>query len=125
MRSKVWVVANVVMLLAFAFSVLVQVNDPDPLAWVTIYGLAAVGCALGMVRRGHWAFPALVGIAAAVWAAVIAPRVLGQVPFVDMFGAFEMENTGVEESREMYGLLIVAGWMAVVATVSGQRAQRS
>jgi len=125
MRSKVWVVANVVMLLAFAFSVIVQVNDPDPLAWVTIYSLAAVACALGMVRRGHWAFPALVGIAAAVWAAVIAPRVLGQVPFVDMFGAFEMENMGVEESREMYGLLIVAGWMAVVAVASGQRAQRS
>lgn len=125
MRSKIWVVANVLMLLAFAFSVLVQVNDPDPLAWVTIYCLAAVGCALSIVRRGHWAFPALVGIAAAVWASVIAPRVLGQVPFVDMFGAFEMENMGVEESREMYGLLIVAGWMAVVAIVSGQRAQRS
>jgi hypothetical protein len=32
-----------------------------------------------------------------------------------MFEEFEMKNIGVEESREMYGLLLVAGWMAVLA----------
>jgi hypothetical protein len=40
--------------------------------------------------------------------------VLGNVRFIEMFGAFEMKNIGVEESREMYGLLIVAVWMAVL-----------
>jgi hypothetical protein len=37
-----------------------------------------------------------------------------------MFGAWEMKDTGVEESREMYGLLIVAGWM-VVLTIANRR----
>jgi hypothetical protein len=43
------------------------------------------------------------------------PRVVGHVPFREMFGAFEMRTVGIEESREMYGLLIIAAWMAVLA----------
>jgi hypothetical protein len=125
MGAKVWIAANSLMLLAFAFSVIVQMNDPDPFGWVTIYCLAAVMCALALARRAHWALPAAVGAAAAAWAAAIAPRVVGRVPFRDMFGAFEMESLAVEESREMYGLLIVAVWMAAVAIASAQRAQRS
>jgi hypothetical protein len=52
---------------------------------------------------------------AMAWAATIAPRVLGRTPFLDMFEAFEMRDLGVEESREMYGLAVVAAWMAVLA----------
>lgn len=103
------------MLVLFAFSVVVQVNDPDPLRWMALYGLAAVACALSLVARARPWFPALVGVIALGWAATLAPRVLGNVPFSDMFGAFEMRSTGIEESREMYGLLIVAAWMAAVA----------
>lgn len=36
-------------------------------------------------------------------------------PLILLHGAFEMRNVGVEESREMYGLLISAAWMAVLA----------
>jgi len=113
--TRVWKAADLVMLLAFAFSVVVQVNDPDPWAWTAVYGLAAASCLLALMGRGPWALPAAVGAAAAAWAATIAPRVLGRVPFLDMFGAFEMASVGVEESREMYGLLIVAAWMGVLA----------
>jgi hypothetical protein len=70
---------------------------------------------LGLLGRGHWACPAVVGLVAAVWAARIAPRVLSQVPFLAMFDAFEMENAGIEESREMYGLVFIATWMVVLA----------
>jgi hypothetical protein len=54
------------------------------------------------------------------WAVTLAPHVVGRVPFGEMFGAFEMKNVGIEESREMYGLVIIAAWMAVLAL----RAQR-
>ena len=49
-------------------------------------------------------------------AALLAPgeTLLGNVPFLSMFEEFEMKDVGVEESREMYGLLIIAGWMAIV-----------
>jgi hypothetical protein len=120
-----WQIANGVMLVALTFSVIVQLNDPDPLVWVAIYGAAALVCAFEIARRARWWFAALVGTVALVWAATIASRVIGTVPFAAMFEEFEMKNIGVEESREMYGLLIVAVWMAAVAVRSGQRAKRT
>jgi hypothetical protein len=114
-RSRVWLVADVVLLLMFAFSVVVQVNDPDPWAWMAIYALAGVACALALTKRLRWWFPALIGVIALAWSASIAPRVIGKVRFLDMFGAFEMKNIGIEESREMYGLLLIALWMVVLA----------
>jgi hypothetical protein len=56
-----------------------------------------------------------------VWAGSLSPRVLGVVPFMSMLEEFEMKDIRVEESREMYGLLIVAVWMLVVAVVLWRR----
>lgn len=112
------------MLVAFALSVFVQLNDPDPFAWGALYGAAAVACALDLRGRGAWWVPATVGGVALGWAVVLAPDVLGRVPFASMFGAWEMESAGIERSREMYGLLLVAAWMAVLA-VAALRARRS
>ena len=121
--SRGWRAADAVMLLLFTLGAAVQVNDPDPTRWVVLYGLAAAACLLALLRRTYWAFPALVCAVALVWAATLAPRVVGRVPFGDMFGAFEMRSAGIEESREMYGLLIIAAWMAAVA-VRARRARR-
>lgn len=120
-RAIVWTTANAVMLLAFAFSVIVQVNDPDPLLWMLIYGAAAAVCGLELGRRSNPLFAMGLSAAALGWAATIAPRVIGKVPFAAMFAEFEMKDLGVEESREMYGLLIVALWMAVVAVAAWRR----
>lgn len=109
-----WKAADVLFLLMFVFSVVVQVNDPDPLAWLAMYGAAAVACLLSLTGRQRWWFPVLVGSVALAWAATIAPRVIGQVPFAGMFAEFEMKDIGIEESREMYGLLLIGGWMAVL-----------
>jgi transmembrane protein TMEM220 len=103
------------MLVLFTLGAAVQLNDPDPVRWIAVYALAAAACLLSLLRRIHWALPALLCAVALTWAATLAPRVVGRVPFRDMFGAFEMRNVGVEESREMYGLLIIAAWMAVLA----------
>jgi hypothetical protein len=108
------------MLLLFTFGAAVQVNDPDPARWIAVYALAAAACLLSLLRRLHWPLPALLGAVALAWAATLAPRVVGRVPFREMFGAFEMRTVGIEESREMYGLLIIAAWMVVLAL----RAQR-
>lgn len=109
-----WKVADAAVLLMFVFSLVVQVNDPDPLPWMLIYGAAAVACLLSIIGRLPWQLPVVVGIIALAWAATIAPRVIGQVPFQDMFAEFEMKDIGVEESREMYGLLLIGGWMALL-----------
>jgi len=116
-----WRAANVIMLLLFVASALLQLNDPDPVVWVAVYAAAAVICAVelrGLVRP---LYPALLSLTALAWAATIAPRVLGKVPFGAMFAEFEMRDLGVEESREMYGLVLVAVWMAAVALAAWKR----
>ena len=121
--SRPWTIANACLLLAFVFSVIVQFNDPDPWPWALIYASAALICALEIRRRVRWPAPALLAGIAVLWAATIAPRVLGKVNFTDMFAEFEMANLGIEESREMYGLLIVAAWMTAVAVAAWRRSR--
>jgi hypothetical protein len=41
-----------------------------------------------------------------------------------MFNEFEMRDLGIEESREMYGLLMIAAWMTVLALTARRRARR-
>jgi hypothetical protein len=106
---------NYMMLAMFLFSVAVQYNDPDPLLWMTVYGLAALACLVWLRRPAHWLLPGALGLATLVWAGTLAPRVLGRVAFGELFEAWEMKDLRVEEARELGGLLIVAGWMSVLA----------
>ena len=121
MRRAAWTAANAVMTLMFVASVVVQYNDPDPLWWMVIYGSAALMAGLEMIRKAPAALALAVGLSALAWALSIAPRVIGNIPFGDMFGAFEMKSTGIEESREMYGLLLIAVWMAAVTVAAWRR----
>ena len=121
MRSTVFKAANALMALAFLFSVIVQFNDPDPFRWVAVYALALVACVLEMMHRGHWALPALTAGIAGIWALALSPDVLGRVPFVSMFGDWEMQDAGIELSREMYGLLAILIWMAVLVMAAIRR----
>ena len=116
-----WMSANAVMSLAFGFSVAVQVNDPDPLRWMAIYGAAAVCCVAELKRRVRAPYPVLLAAVALGWAGSLAPDVIGKVRFGEMFAEFEMKNAGVEQAREMYGLLIVALWMLAVACAAWRR----
>jgi hypothetical protein len=106
------------MAILFLFACAVQYNDPDPLQWMTIYGLAALACGLWLGRRLPRWMPAVVGIAALGWAVVLAPGVVGRVSIGDLFESYAMKSEPVEEAREMGGLLIVASWMVVLAVLS-------
>ena len=119
--SRAWTWANALMCALFLFSAAVQYNDPDPWVWMPVYLAAATVCVWEAKRRTRWFAPLLLVGLTVVWAGTIAPRVLGKVGFLEMFSAWEMKNIGVEEEREMYGLLIVAGWMSAIAWVSGRR----
>jgi hypothetical protein len=106
--------AAIVFGLLFLLGAVVQYNDPDPLLWVAIYlaaSLASFGRAMGRLPR---AVPAVVGLMALGWAATLAPQVLGRGEFTSMFGAWEMANTDIEMSREFWGLIMIAAWMAVL-----------
>lgn len=107
--------ANRLMTVLFLIAAVLQYNDPDPLRWMAIYGLAALACLLALAGWLPRPLSALVGLAALAWAATLAPAVVGRVSIGELFESFTMKSQSVEEAREMGGLLVVAAWMAVLA----------
>jgi hypothetical protein len=105
----------------FVFAAVLQYNDPDPLRWLAIYASAAVASILYVLGRLRWYIPVLIGLIALAWAATLASSVWGLVSLSQLFEAWEMANPTVEEGREMYGLLIVASWMAVLVIATMKR----
>ena len=105
-----------VMTALFGLAVAVQYNDPDPVRWMTIYGAA---CVLSAWATGRGTVPRapvfVVGLVALIWGLRIASAVYGRAGFAEMFQAWEMKSAPIEEAREAGGLLIVAGWMSVLA----------
>src|SRR5687768_3823838 len=99
----------------FLFALVMQYNDPDPVRWMAIYGAAAFACALALARRLWRGYAVGVGVVAAVWAATLAPGVIGRVAPGDLFTEAGMLAPAVEQAREMLGLIVVAAWMIVLA----------
>ena len=105
-----------VMCALFAAAVVVQYNDPDPLAWALMYG-AASGVSAMATARGIAPFSAvaIVGVIALVWGVLLTLRVPGLTAYTHMFDAWQMHSAVAEEARESLGLFIVAGWMGLLA----------
>jgi hypothetical protein len=122
MTRHFWTLANGIMLVMFLFSAAVQLNDPDPLIWIAIYGAAALVCGMEIRRRTPVWAPVAVALIALVWAASLYFGAR-DVPISSLFAEWEMRDVRVEEAREMYGLAIVAVWMIVIATVTWTRAK--
>ncbi len=113
-------IANGLMAALFLFAAALQYNDEDMLRWIAIY-LAAAACCLAALRgklKG-WV-PVGVAVISVVWSAIYASRGAAGMPVGEMFAEWEMKNQQIVEEREMFGLLIVAGWMIVLA-VSARR----
>ncbi len=121
---KITPLLNVVLTVAFLFSVLVQHNDPDGLVWIGIYGAAAAVCFAFAVHRMRSWHAYAVGIIALAWAVALVPSFWGHVGLSDLFGSFEMKSAAVERAREFGGLLIVAAWMFSLAMSNRWRVLR-
>jgi hypothetical protein len=105
-------IANYVMIPLFLMCVVVQYNDPDPIRWMTIYGAALICCILFAYRKLPKWLPLVVAAVALIWAITIPPSFWGKmIPMDEVFSMIHMIHPGVEEVREMLGLLIVAAWM--------------
>lgn len=114
------------MALLFVFSAGLQLNDPDPLVWILVWGAAAMVAALAAFRRDGAPRPLalLVAGVALVWAATLGPHALGRIPLGRMFESWRMKDAAVEENRETFGLLLIAGWMLVTAFVRPRPSRR-
>ena len=117
MKLKPFTILNYLFLIIFLYCVVVQYNDPDALLWMGIYGIAALICFLTSLRRLHWGISALMAGVTLGLALILAPQVMGNVAFSELFVSMEMKTEVIEQAREMGGLLIIAVWMIVIAII--------
>src|SRR5688572_23683379 len=95
------------MFIAFAF---LQVNDPDPVLWILIYGAMAV---LSVMAIFEYYIPVLIyalSVGYAVYLVILFPGVMDWFNSPDRSLLFDdiakMQYTYIEEAREFLGLLI-------------------
>jgi hypothetical protein len=113
-------VLNFLMMLLFVFAAVLQYNDDDMLRWAAIYLVAAACCVAAMVGKLKWWVSALVAAFCVGWSVIYMLRGAAGMPVGEMFAEWEMKNQQIVEEREMFGLLIIAAWMIVLA-VSARR----
>jgi hypothetical protein len=116
--AKVFAAVNLVMTGLFLFAAAVQYNDPEPLRWMAIYGVAAAACVVTYWHPQLWALPVMVGITALVWSIGLWRDLPSGLSFGDLFEPMSAYGGAVEQAREMLGLLIVAVWMAILLAAS-------
>ncbi|HEY2934380.1 MAG TPA: transmembrane 220 family protein [Acidobacteriota bacterium] len=110
---------NIVMIVLLLISVGLQYNDPDPIRWMSIYGVAAIlSIAEGKLGKIGVIAPVVVAVVALLWAAIIAHGMKASVTTPELFRRMDPNRPEIEEGREIGGLLIVAAWMVVLAVRS-------
>ena len=96
-----------VMFLLFAF---VQVNDPDPVLWILIYGSMAVVCILAAFRVYSRIGLVILLVAFFAYAIILLPGFNEWLKQDDKSALFDdiakMNHIYIEETREFLGLLI-------------------
>lgn len=98
-----WVLA-----VLFSMSVGLQINDPDPAAWMVMYAASAIAAALLPARRIFVASAVIVGLIAAAWGAYIGVPLIGELGISDLFLKMNEKGGAVEVGREAAGLAIIA-----------------
>lgn len=96
-----------IMFLVFAF---LQVNDPDPVLWILIYGAMALVCIMAMYHVYYKSLLLVLAAGYSVYCVILFPGVqtwLQQENLSILFDeGMKMQYLYVEESREFLGLMI-------------------
>jgi Transmembrane family 220, helix len=96
-----------IMFMVFAF---VQINDPDPVIWILIYGIMAVFSIMAIFEFYPKKFLIAVLVLFVLYSFVYIPGVAEWLRKENKAALFDnvakMENLYIEESREYLGLLI-------------------
>jgi hypothetical protein len=103
-------VLNLVLAVMFLLFSFVQINDPDPVLWILIYGLMAVACVLAAFDRFYTKALIVMLLLYAAYSLVFVSGVLEWIRSDDKSMLFDdiakMQYPYIEESREFLGLFI-------------------
>ncbi len=101
---------NLVLALMFLLFAFVQINDPDPVIWILIYGIMAVSCVLAAFRRYYPPATLVLLVIFAIYGLSYGPGLIEWMKSDNKWMLFsdiaKMEYSYIEESREFLGLLI-------------------
>jgi hypothetical protein len=101
-----WAMAAVLFL-----CVALQVNDPDPIRWMVMYGAGAVASVLLPIRKPAATLALLVSVLALFWAIGLIYSVWGQITPSDLTNKMSEKGGAVEVGREAGGLVIEGVWL--------------
>ncbi|PKQ46568.1 transmembrane 220 family protein [Confluentibacter flavum] len=102
-------IINIILFILFVLFALVQLNDPDPLVWFTIYGMIAIICLLANYKK----IPKIL-----LWILILGLIIysVSYFPYFndwfnidhkeELFGKMVYEKPYLEGTREFLGLLI-------------------
>jgi hypothetical protein len=103
------VVSSIFALMFLAFA-LVQINDPDPLLWIAIYGAMVVASVMAFFNRYSKALMIGLAIGYCIYAALLFPSAITWMKSADRSLLFDditkMQYPYIEETREFLGLVI-------------------
>ena len=99
-------------------SAIVQWNDPDPLRWILCYSIPAIITLCSLIRPLPPSIPLiwrLVVLLSSLFVGMDLWMSEGQFDWNLFWNVIAMKNEAVELGRELGGLLLVTGLMAVLA----------
>lgn len=103
-------IINFILTLIFLLFTFVQINDPDPILWILIYGNMAVLCVLAMFKMRFIYWLAATIVLYGIYAALLASGAWEWSQSPDRSLLFDdlakMQYPYIEETREFLGLLI-------------------
>lgn len=103
-------VLNLVLAALFLLFAFVQINDPDPVLWILIYGIMAVACVLAAFRYYYPRILAAILTAYAAYSFVFLSGMIEWLRSNDRSLLFDdlakMQHPYIEEAREFLGLLV-------------------
>ena len=111
---------NLLVAAVFAWSAIIQFNDPDPWLWIAVYAAAAV--IAGMAAFGRYSVPAVAALSVVCigWMATLAGGVVDFLAQGDpglLLTGMSAERPYVELTREFGGLALILlscavyGWL--------------
>lgn len=111
-----WRLANGFMAVFFALSAYVQINDPDPILWMLIYGIPCALCCSLVVSSSLqdnivWKWTAIIHLVTCIFGILYSLKAL-------LKGQIDSKNPlNYEEGREIAGLFIVVLWLGILQLI--------
>jgi hypothetical protein len=117
-------ILNLLLTIVFLVLSFLQINGPDPIIWILIYGTMAIVCVMAAFEFYVKRLMLLQVIVYVVYAATLAPSFNAWIrsanPSLSFDNVDKMQNPYVEKSREFLGLV----FCLVVLAVYGFRSTR-